>query len=196
VIRHRKVSTNGLSISMSALVLMSGGVDSYACAHFLKTSGHRPMGLFVNYGQAALRRERTALKRIAKRLKVKTIEISLDLNRPFGEGEVPGRNGLFAMAAIAASPKGTSLIAMGIHAGTPYYDCSQLFVERMDDFIREYSQGAIRFAAPFSDWSKSQIFDYCYNSNLDIALSYSCERGGNPCGSCSSCQDRTRHDAR
>jgi len=28
---------------MSALVLMSGGVDSYACTHFLKKSGREPL---------------------------------------------------------------------------------------------------------------------------------------------------------
>jgi 7-cyano-7-deazaguanine synthase len=181
---------------MTALVLMSGGVDSYACAHFLKKSGLKPFALFVNYGQAALKRERAAVKKIAADLKVKQSEISLDLNRPFGEGEVPGRNGLFAMAAIAASPKGTSLIAMGIHAGTTYYDCSELFVERMDHFISEYTQGAIRFAAPFATWSKSQVFDYFYGAGLDISLPYSCERGGTPCGKCTSCLDRARNHAR
>lgn len=181
---------------MSALVLMSGGLDSYACAHFLKKSGRKPTGLFINYGQAALRRERAAVKKITDRLKLKISEISLGLNRSFGEGEVPGRNGLFAMAAIAASPKNTSLIAMGIHAGTPYYDCSELFVERMDHFVTEYSQGAIRFSAPFATWSKDQIFQYFVDAGLDISLTYSCERGGKPCGECPSCRDRARYHAR
>jgi len=182
---------------MTALILMSGGVDSYACAHFFKSQLKRsPTAFFVDYGQGAARNERKAFDRVAAALGGKTLFASLNLQRKFGTGLIPGRNGLLIMAALAIAPKRTSSIAIGIHSGTNYYDCSEHFLKRADEFVQEYSNGAVRVSAPFLHWSKRQIFNYCLEKQLDLSLTYSCEKGGKPCGKCASCRDRNAFDAR
>src|SRR5207302_448568 len=119
--------------------------DSYACAHFFKNSLKRsPTALFVDYGQTAARSERKAFDRITISLGSKALFASLNLQREFGAGLIPGRNGLLIMAALAAAPKRTSAIAIGIHSGTTYYDCSEHFLKRVDEFVQEYSSGAVR----------------------------------------------------
>jgi 7-cyano-7-deazaguanine synthase len=179
-----------------ALILLSGGIDSAACAQFLKKTFH-VASLFVDYGQAAGENERVASRAVATALEISWSTASLKMEKRFGIGEVPVRNALLVMLAAAACPIGTNIVAMGIHAGTPYYDCSPLFAGRIDGLLQEYSEGKTRFLAPFLTWSKSDIFAYCRAENIDLSSTYSCEAGGPaPCGCCLSCQDRSRLDAR
>ena len=52
--------------------------------------------------------------------------------------------------------------------------------------------GKITLSAPFVDWTKKQIFDYCRLEKIPLELTYSCELGKNqPCGECSSCKELT-----
>ncbi len=176
-----------------ALVLISGGIDSYACVRFLLDHKWKVTGLFVNYGQLAARHELKAATAIAKSLKIKKHTIHLDLQKKFGVGEVQGRNGLLAMAAYSFSSHTTRIIAMGIHGGTAYYDCSASFAERIDALIGEYSSGRTHFYAPFVSWSKGSVYQYFKQKKLNIDLAYSCEKGkGSPCRKCQSCKDRER----
>lgn len=179
----------------NAAVLISGGVDSFACAHLIKRAGKKPTGIFVDYGQAALRRERAAVKRVTSSLNMRFTEIRFQLNKSFGIGEIRGRNGLLILAALAAAPENTSVIATGVHAGTPYYDCSPTFINRMDEFVGEYTQGAVRLFAPFLTWSKAEVFAYSRQAALDLSITYSCESGGPACKKCLSCLDRIANDA-
>jgi 7-cyano-7-deazaguanine synthase len=175
----------------AALVLASGGIDSMACAHFLLALYRPVTALFVNYGQLAYQAERTAVTAVARTLQIPLERASVNTTRPYGPGEIPGRNGLLAMVALAGCMPTTRLIAMGIHSGTPYYDCSPAFANRIDDLIREYTSGRTRFFAPFLTWNKGDIYEYCYNARLDLSMTYSCEAGTvPPCGQCASCQDR------
>ena len=84
----------------------------------------------------------------------------------------------------------TGVIAIGIHAGTAYYDCSRSFILKAGRLVEEYTDGAITVAAPFVDWTKREIWDYCSVKEVPVNLTYSCEVGGEqPCGSCLSCKD-------
>jgi 7-cyano-7-deazaguanine synthase len=178
-----------------ALVLLSGGIDSAACAHFL-TNDFSVECLFVDYGQAACDLEREASQRVANMLGVELCEATARTNRSFATGEVPGRNGLLALLALAASGYGANVIAMGLHAGTPYYDCSPAFADRFDIILREYSLGRVRFFSPFLNWSKHEVYEYFRNASLDLSVTYSCEAGTSPpCGKCLSCLDRAQFDA-
>jgi 7-cyano-7-deazaguanine synthase len=95
------------------------------------------------------------------------------------------------MVALTLCTVDTQIIAMGIHSGTPYYDCSPAFANRIDDFIREYTSGRTRYFSPFLRWAKNDIYEYCRNERLDLSITYSCEAGTiPPCGHCASCQDR------
>jgi 7-cyano-7-deazaguanine synthase len=109
----------------------------------------------------------------------------------FSIGEVVGRNAFLIMAALMFGPRNPDFIAIGIHAGSPYYDCSVPFFERMSILLAEHTDGRCALLAPFLEWSKSDVFEYAINSGLDLSSTFSCEAGTLPtCGSCRSCLDR------
>ena len=183
-----------MSKRASAIVLLSGGIDSFACAHLLLASGLTVRGLFIRFGQAAEHEEMSASRRVGSALGL-DLEIGrVQLNRKFRVGEVPGRNALLTIAAVPLLP-GSGLICMGIHAGTPYYDCSPKFAERLNVLVQECTNGAATFFAPFIEWSKGNILEYCSSRYLDLSITYSCEAGTlPPCGRCASCRDRIAHN--
>jgi 7-cyano-7-deazaguanine synthase len=178
--------------SAETTVLFSGGVDSAACAHYLQKRGNRIRALFVDYGQKAAPFEHAAAQQLSAFLHVGLSVIRVVTERSFGGGEITGRNAFLVFASILDdSPPQCQLIALGLHAGTPYYDCSPAFLEATNRLVAEYTDGRTRVIAPFIDWTKRDIFDYALRSDLPLDLAYSCEAGGSvPCGSCLSCRDR------
>jgi 7-cyano-7-deazaguanine synthase len=84
----------------------------------------------------------------------------------------------------------SELLALGVHGGTPYYDCSQAFVETVGKTIAEHTDGRVSVVAPFVTWTKKDVFDFFRSADLPLALTYSCEVGSEPtCGICASCRD-------
>lgn len=54
-----------------------------------------------------------------------------------------------------------------------------------------YFGGTIGIEAPFIDFTKPDIFEFCLQNEVPISLTYSCERHAeSPCGECPSCKDR------
>jgi 7-cyano-7-deazaguanine synthase len=87
--------------------------------------------------------------------------------------------------------KRNGIIALGVHAGTPYIDCSQEFIKAIQSTFDDYSDGRIRIGAPFVEWKKQDIWLYCQEKQVPVKLTYSCEKGCKPpCGRCLSCRDR------
>jgi 7-cyano-7-deazaguanine synthase len=61
----------------------------------------------------------------------------------------------------------------------------------MNQIFDGYFGGATIVVAPFTDFTKFDIIDFCRHRNVPIELTFSCERAANqPCGHCSSCLDR------
>ena len=173
------------------IVLLSGGVDSLACVHFFSKRGHSLKGVFVDYGQVAAEFECKAARQIAGRYNIELQEITVSLGECFGAGEVVGRNALLMMLGVVASKTSFSAIACGIHGGTPYYDCSSIFVNRISTIISESSDGRTQLLAPLLDWTKQEVYEYVKEEKLPVELTYSCEAGDLPeCGKCLSCRDR------
>jgi len=176
---------------LKTIVLLSGGVDSLACMHFFSKRGHSIKGIFVDYGQIASKHERVSAKQIAEIYNVELEELTVYFGSTFSDGEVFGRNALLMMLAMVASKRSYSAIACGVHAGTPYYDCSKVFLNRMTTIISEYSDGKIQLLAPLADWSKQEVYEYIKEEKLPFEVTYSCEAGVVPaCGKCLSCKDR------
>lgn len=176
-----------------AVVLMSGGIDSAACVHILQSQGFEVTAAFVDYGQTAAAQEIKAVGLMAEYLGVAVKYLRASGATSFAAGEHIGRNSFFLFAALffLHAPKG--LLAMGLHSGTPYYDCSKTFADRMTQLIAEHTDGRTSFIAPFIDWSKKDVFDYFIRASLPIDRTYSCEAGSvSPCGTCASCLDRRR----
>jgi len=176
---------------VTATVLMSGGVDSTACAYFLKQQGARVRGLFVDHGQPAARREAKALRALALKLRIPMQATKLTGADDIRSGEIPGRNAMLIFSAVFLTRAQPGLLAIGIHAGTPYFDCSAAFLDSAARLVSEQTDGRLSLVAPFLQWSKRDVFDYFKKSRLPLTLTYSCEAGTNPpCGVCASCEDR------
>ena len=174
----------------SILVLVSGGVDSTACLHYYLEREKSPQALFINYGQAASGPEGAAAVRIAGHYKVSLTQLKLSGCCDKSPGLVRGRNAYLALAALLELPAGLTSIALAIHSGTPYWDCSSEFVNTIQGLFDAYTDGKVRLRVPFLRWSKGQILRYCLERQVPLSLTYSCEAGVSPpCGDCPSCRD-------
>jgi 7-cyano-7-deazaguanine synthase len=173
-----------------ALVLLSGGIDSTACAHFMQQRTTTVRALFINYGQVSGPREERAAQDVAA-----YYDIPLQIVRCIGverksAGLIRGRNGFFVFLALMEARMDAGIIVSGIHDGTRYWDCGREFVESIQHVIDGYTGGKIRVSLPFLSWSKRDIWDFCQASKVPVNLTYSCEQGGDqPCEECDSCRD-------
>ncbi|EFL52352.1 tRNA methyl transferase-like protein [Solidesulfovibrio fructosivorans JJ]] len=172
-------------------VLLSGGIDSSACAHFYQQADFLVEAIFFSYGQAASAKEEIASKNIADHLGIHLTKYNLETTQTFSTGELIGRNAFFIFSAIFFSRITNGSISLGIHAGTTYYDCSAIFFDRINKLVNEYTNGCVNIQAPFLKWTKNDIYQYFLSTKIPIELTYSCELGSDyPCGRCASCRDR------
>jgi 7-cyano-7-deazaguanine synthase len=65
------------------------------------------------------------------------------------------------------------IIALGIHSGTPYVDCSPNFTFVMGRVFNLYEEGRVRIDAPFLDWTKSDIWTYAKANGVPLHLTCS-----------------------
>ena len=172
-------------------MLLSGGLDSAVCSHLLGNTGWLVRGLFLAYGQAATEPERLAARDVAAHLGIGLSELTVTGGANFAAGELIGRNAFFVFAALLTGRIARGVIVLGVHAGTPYYDCSPAFVDATDRLVAEHTDGRVRLLTPLLTWSKADVFAYCSKARIPSALTYSCEAGTVPvCGRCASCRDR------
>jgi 7-cyano-7-deazaguanine synthase len=193
VIRRKVARQMTHPSQVAATVLMSGGIDSTACAHFLLGQGIAATGLFIDHGQAAAVCEARAVDAIASRFGIQVDQYFLGGSQGsvLGAGELVGRNAMLIFTALFLTRARPGLLAIGVHAGTPYFDCSRSFVDTAARLVADHTDGRVRLVAPFIEWSKKDIFDYSKGEALPIELTYSCEAGTEPvCGLCASCLDR------
>jgi 7-cyano-7-deazaguanine synthase len=157
----------------------------------LSTQCYHVRGLFVDYGQAAAQQERQAVKKLQDFLGIEVCLVEAKSVNRFGPGELIGRNAFLISTAIFLGQAHRGLVAIGVHSGTPYYDCSPSFIAQTKQLAQEHTGGGLTVVAPFLDWNKGQIVAYFRESGLPLLATYSCESGTiPPCGSCASCRDR------
>jgi 7-cyano-7-deazaguanine synthase len=177
-------------LTSNVLVLLSGGVDSSACVSYYIAQGASVSTLFVDYGQVSAQKEYDAALKICDHYKVPLDIAKLSGCKTWSGGYVPGRNSFFLYVGIINFQHSKGIIALGIHAGTNYNDCTPDFIQVMQASFDIYSDGCIRVGAPFISFSKRDIWNYCNLEKVPIGLTYSCELGKEqPCGRCSSCKD-------
>jgi hypothetical protein len=100
-------------------VLLSGGIDSAACARLLLDEGNTVSCVFIDYGQAAA--ESRSAASIATNLRCSLLKIAVTPRHHFGAGEITGRIAFLVLAALTLCEVRSGVIALGIHSGTPYY---------------------------------------------------------------------------
>lgn len=114
---------------------------------------------------------------------------------------VPFRNGLFlsAAASVAASvyPDEEVYIYIGAHAddaaGNAYADCSQEFIDSMNDAIGIGTYGKVTLKAPFAGSNKAEVVKKGLELKVPYEYTWSCYKGGDkPCGKCGTCIDRAK----
>lgn len=180
---------------LSVLALMSGGIDSSAMASFYLDRGTSVRGLFIDFGQAAAAQERQHVARVCQSLNIDLEIVSASLGNGYLSGEIVGRN-MFLLSTALMTKVEENAIAIGVHSGTPYFDCSTSFLNSMQHLISEHFDGKVQLLAPFAEWTKADVFSYFLKQGLSLDLTYSCEDGGTEiCGKCLSCIDKAALNA-
>jgi 7-cyano-7-deazaguanine synthase len=176
---------------MDIWVLMSGGIDSTACANYFLERRENVTGVFVDYGQMAREPECEAVQGISKYLQIPLRTVVFKSSRRFGAGEILGRNAFLIFAALMSESPKQGILSLGIHGGTGYYDCGNEFIGHVNHIIESYSAGRVALDCPFISVDKSFVYDYAKRIGAPLSLTYSCEQGTvPPCGICLSCRDR------
>jgi 7-cyano-7-deazaguanine synthase len=205
----------------SAVVLLSGGLDSMVCAALAREQGFGVVALTIDYGQRH-RVELESAEVIAARLAERHIVLPLDL-RSFGGsaltgdiavpkdgvGEgipvtyVPARNTIFLSLALGlAEASGSSDIFIGVNAldYSGYPDCRPEFIEEFQKLANVATKAgveghSVRIHAPLQNMTKAEIAREAERLGLDAGLSHSCYDplpDGRHCGRCDACRLRAK----
>jgi len=205
----------------SAVVLLSGGLDSMVCAGIARDAGYSVIALTVDYNQRH-RVELEAARRIAEALAERHVVVPLDLRKfggsaltdeidvpKDGAGEgipvtyVPARNTIFLSLALGlAEASGARDIFIGVNAldYSGYPDCRPEFIagfERLANLATKAGVEGDEFTihAPLQHMSKAEIAREAQRRGLDPALSHSCYdplADGRHCGRCDACRLRAK----
>lgn len=174
----------------NVLVLLSGGIDSSALLDFYIRKNFTVSALFVDYGQMSSAKEYNAAKQISSYYETELRCIEVQGLPSWGYGCITGRNGMLLQVALMVLKNQPGSIAIGIHSGTEYADCTKLFTRKMQAIFDLYTSGQTSIGVPFIDFNKMEIWQYCKTYQVPVEMTYSCETGLNqPCGICSSCRD-------
>lgn len=188
---------------MKVVALISGGMDSTTTAAYYKTLGHEVVGIFVDYGQRTVSKERECAKRFCEKWKIPLVEVKVDLkaiakSALLGTGEyvgdqpettVPGRNALLlAIGAAYAMSHDFDVVAIGTHGSdSPYRDTHKKFISAMDRAF-SYAYG-VEIRAPFK--TKAEIVEVARKLRVNLEETWSCYfRTDQPCGKCLACKLR------
>ena len=202
----------------SAVVLLSGGLDSATVLAMATDLGYDCHSLSLDYGQRH-RSELQAAENVARSMSasLKTIKLDLrafggsaltdDIDVPEEEGEgipvtyVPARNTIMLSLALAwAEVLGANDIFIGVNAVdySGYPDCRPEFINAYEEMANFATKAAVvgnRLAihTPLIDLSKADIIKQGTELGVDYALTVSCYQAddkGRACGVCDSCRIR------
>jgi 7-cyano-7-deazaguanine synthase len=189
---------------LKAILLLSGGLDSYTAGAIAARDGYELFALTVRYGQVHAR-EVDSARRVAAALGVTThTELHVDLasfggSALVGDGTVPkdrdvsavhdipatyvpARNTVFLSLALAwAEVVGAEAIVLGVNAldYSGYPDCRPEYLaafERLATLATKAGvEGArLRIVAPLIHMSKAEIIRTGLELHLDYGLTHSC----------------------
>ena len=188
---------------LRAVVLLSGGLDSYTAAAAAKRDGYDLYALTISYGQRHAQEIESA-RRVAAALGVaRHIEVDLSLSQFGGSAltspiavpkdrdletadipvtYVPARNTIFLSLALAwAEVLDTSTLVMGVNAidYSGYPDCRPEFVDAFERLANTATRAGVsgqrfRILTPLIQLTKAQIIALGLSLGLDYGLTHSC----------------------
>lgn len=204
---------------MSAVVVLSGGLDSTVCAALAARDHETFLAVSIDYGQ----RHRIELSRaaaVAEHYGAEHLVVALDLSQwggsaltdpsveipePGAEGipvtYVPARNLIFLSLAVGiAEVRDADAVYLGVNAldYSGYPDCRPEFVASFEQTAalalkRGVEGRPVRIETPLVDRSKADIVRLGVELEAPLHLTWSCYRGDDrPCGRCDSCVLRAK----
>jgi len=202
---------------MKAVVLLSGGLDSYTAAAIAKAEGFALYALTIAYGQRHAR-ELDAARAVAHALAVERhIEIGVDLRAIGGSSltsgqrvprdrdvaaasdipstYVPARNTVFLALALGwAEVLDARDIYIGVNAldYSGYPDCRPAFIRAFESLAAVATRAGVEGArfhvhTPLIDLSKADIIRRGLALHLDYGLTHSCYDPGPSGAPCGRC---------
>lgn len=191
-------------MASNAVVLLSGGLDSYTAAAVAIRDGFSISALSINYGQRHAR-ELDAAKAVARALgATRHLELDIDLTKIGGSSltsaaidvpkdhpidptvipstYVPARNTIFLSLALGwAEVLGASDIFIGVNAldYSGYPDCRPEFIRAFEQLARLATRAGVEgrpltVHTPLIQLSKADIIRLGLSLGLDYGLTHSC----------------------
>jgi 7-cyano-7-deazaguanine synthase len=203
-------------VASRAVLLLSGGLDSYTAGGIARRDGYELYALTVRYGQVHAA-EIAAAREVARNLAVcRHVEFDVNLatfggSALVGAGEipkdreletheipvtyVPARNTIFLSLALGwAEIVGAEAIAIGVNAldYSGYPDCRPEYLDAFERLASLATKAGIegrplRILAPLVRWSKAQIIREGIALGLDYGLTHSCYDPGPAGEPCGRC---------
>ena len=190
--------------SDKAVVLLSGGLDSYTAAAIAARDGYGLYALTIRYGQVHAHEIESARRVAASVGAVRHLELEVNLaalggSALVGEGAipkdrdladardvpstyVPARNTIFLSLALAwAEVVGAAAIVIGVNAldYSGYPDCRPEYLDAFERLASLATRagvqgGSLRILAPLLHLSKADIIRAGMALQLDYGLTHSC----------------------
>lgn len=206
---------------MTAIVLVSGGMDSCVTAAMAAAENDVLAMLHISYGQRTEERERRAFNEIADHYDVAIrLDVSIEYLAEIGGSSltdpsidvseadldstkiptsyVPFRNAnMLAIATSWAEAIGATSIYIGAVAedSSGYPDCRPEFYQAFQKVIDTGTrpESCIEIRTPIIHFSKAEIVRKAVSLNAPLHLTWSCYRSSEQaCGTCDSCALRLR----
>lgn len=209
--------SEGAEAGAPAVLLLSGGLDSYTAGAITRSEGFRLFALTVRYGQRHVQ-ELAAASAVARALGVaRHVVLDVDLSafggsslttdaavpkdRPIGgdmeipSTYVPARNTVFLSLALAwAEAIGANDIVIGVNAldYSGYPDCRPEYIEAYEQLAslataRGVHGERFRIRAPLQHMTKADIIRRGLSLGLDYGLTHSCYDPGPDGRACRRC---------
>ncbi|MFC3093221.1 7-cyano-7-deazaguanine synthase QueC [Alteromonas sediminis] len=202
-------------MSEKAVIIYSGGMDSYTVLHKALQRGIHATALSFNYGQRH-KKELDYAANVCRTLSIPhtVVDISAinqllagssltdNIDVPEGHYEepsmkqtvVPNRNMILLSLAIGhAVSIEANAVYYGAHSGDHaiYPDCRPEFVERMNAVSQIANYEPVQIVSPYLNNTKGEILADGLAMGLDYGNTWTCYNGREKaCGKCGACQER------
>jgi 7-cyano-7-deazaguanine synthase len=202
---QRSIDASSIDIP-KAVVIYSGGMDSYTVLHKALRQGFDVHALSFHYGQRHAKELHVA-EQVCRDLGIDHRLTDIRAIHSLMDGSaltdardnltatvVPNRNMVLLSLAIAYAVNiGANVCFYGAHGGDHvlYPDCRPEFVEKMNAVAAIANFEPVRIEAPFLHTDKATILADGLGMGLDYAHTWTCYLGEElACGKCSSCRER------